>query len=445
MPVYTRLLTPADYGVQDILVQMAVFFTFLINLEMYHGTCRHFYDRSTLEDKRKLISTGFGLTVLTGIIVVGLGLIFHSRLYCLFFDTEDFWIAFYIMLFWAPVSAFYTYLGVVMRYEKKPKLYFVITNVQLTIRVSTSIICVAVLRMGVTGVLLGHLIGELSGIMMLGIILRKYFTFGFNVPDMKQILSFSMPLVPSVLLISFQKPLIRFLVANLLDINAIGFYTVAAQLASVLGFVQSGLKLSWHPHLFEMINKAGFEKEVEKIFHFFTGITALIAALLIVNGRLLLNVLTTKAYLPAVPLIGFVVLNNMMDIIRQISGCGPVLTKKTIYETYYELAASVAVIVAFVSLHKFIGIIGLAVAFLTGAIVKFVFSWQLTKKMTTIKFSMKSTYLILLLLLGISIVYSIVNVPYLASLIISLTLIMCYLHKQRDFVQKVFNLRFRRY
>ena len=37
LPLYTRLLSPSDYGAQDILVQLAIFLTFLINLEMYSG------------------------------------------------------------------------------------------------------------------------------------------------------------------------------------------------------------------------------------------------------------------------------------------------------------------------------------------------------------------------------------------------------------------------
>jgi len=438
MPMYTRLLTPADYGAQDILVQIAIFFTFLINLEMYHGTCRHFYDRPTLEDKRTLISTGFWLTVFSGIVVMGLGLLFHNNIYGMFFESDEYWLAFYLMLIWAPISAFYTYLGVVMRYEKKPKLYFVITNVQLVIRILSSIICVAFLKMGVTGVLLGHIIGELSGMIMLGIVLRKYFSFSFSILDMKQILSFSVPLVPAVLLISFQSPLIRYLVANLLDISAMGYYTVAAQLASILGFVQSGLKLSWHPHLFEMATKDGFENEVERIFKFFTGLTAFVAVLIILNGRLLLNILTTKAYLPAVPLIGFVVINTMINIIRQVSGCGPVLAKKTIYETYYEVAATAAVIVSFLILHKIIGIVGLAVAFMVGSFVKFIYSWCLTKKMTKISFSMKSTYIVLALLIALSIFTAKIRIPYAISIILSMVMSGLYLYKQRDGLHKIF-------
>ncbi|MDD3562953.1 MAG: hypothetical protein PHR32_04675, partial [Candidatus Cloacimonetes bacterium] len=53
LPLYTRLLSPEDYGAQDILVQVAMFLTFLINLQMYGGVGRHFYDRPSLKDKQR--------------------------------------------------------------------------------------------------------------------------------------------------------------------------------------------------------------------------------------------------------------------------------------------------------------------------------------------------------------------------------------------------------
>lgn len=79
LPLYTRLLTPADYGAQDILVQLSIFLTFLINLEMYAGVGRHFYDRQSLKEKQKLVSTGLWLTVLIGILVLALGFCSTNR------------------------------------------------------------------------------------------------------------------------------------------------------------------------------------------------------------------------------------------------------------------------------------------------------------------------------------------------------------------------------
>ena len=78
LPLYTRLLSQSDYGAQDILVQLAIFLTFMINLEMYSGVGRYFYERINIVDKKKLISTGLWLTIVFSLIVISLALLFND-------------------------------------------------------------------------------------------------------------------------------------------------------------------------------------------------------------------------------------------------------------------------------------------------------------------------------------------------------------------------------
>jgi O-antigen/teichoic acid export membrane protein len=337
LPLYTRVLTPEDYGAQDVLIQLAIFLTFLINLELYSGVGRYFYDKKDIIEKKKLISTGLWLTLIFGITIVTLALFFNNGIYNLFFDTPKHKTAFYLTIIWAPISALYAYLTVVMRYEQKPKLYFALSNIQLLIRILSTILFVLVFRLGVMGVILGHIVGEISAVLMLGYFLRKYFGFYFDKIDLKSILSFSLPMVPSVLIISFQKPLIRYLTVNFLSIVDLGYYTIAIQIASILSFVQFGLQTSWEPFLYEILQKSDYEKEVKRIYNLFLGITSLICLLIILNSKLLLKILTNPSYYPAASIIGFVSITSMLDIIRQISGCGPVVAKKTKYLKLYGI------------------------------------------------------------------------------------------------------------
>jgi len=423
LPLYSRALSPNDYGAQDILIQITIFMTFLINMEMYGGVGRYFYEKTDIVAKRKLVSTGLWLTAFAAFIIVGLALVFKNAIYGLFFSGNSYNRAFALTLLWAPISSLYTYLLVLMRYEKKPKLYFVMVNIQLLIRILATIACVLVFKMGVYGVILGHVIAETSSILMFGTVLWRYIGFNFDFQDLKFIAKFSLPMVPAVLIISFQKPLIRFLVANLLSVADMGFYSIALQIAAILSFVQFGLRMAWYPHLFEMVSKPGYEIEVRKIYNFFLGIVSLVAVLITLNGGLLLRILTTPAYYPAKSIIGFIVVYELLEIVRQISGCGPAIVKKTIYTTYYELTASFVAVLCFLLLHEHVGIIGLSVSFILGAIVKFIWSWRLTKRFTSIKFSMLPTYGITAALFMLSILYAKLNISYLVSLSISILFI----------------------
>jgi O-antigen/teichoic acid export membrane protein len=323
-----------------------------------------------------------------------------------------------------------------MRYEKKPKLYFVLTNVQLMIRILSTVLFVAVFKLGVTGVILGHIVGETSSVLMFGFVLRNYFGLYLSKFDLKAILGFSLPLVPAVLIISFQKPLIRYLVVNYLSIIDLGYYTIALQIAGILSFVQFGLKMSWQPHLFELLQNDHYESEVKKIYNLFLGIAGLVCFLIITNGRLLLQILTTPSYYSAAPIIGFVVMDSLIEIIRQISGCGPAVAKKTQYETYYELCASVVSILFFLAFYKYIGIIGLAIAFLGGTLIKFVLSWILTRKFTDIRIDALPTCLLLLFLLSISIIYAVINISIVTSIVFSILVGGAYFYVKKS---EIFN------
>mgnify|MGYP000973485127 CR=1 FL=1 len=444
LPLYTRVLTPEDYGAQDVLVQLAIFLTFLINLELYSGVGRYYYDKKDFIEKKKLISTGLWITLIVGIITVSVALFFNNALYNLFFETPKFKIAFYLTILWAPISALYTYFTVIMRYEQKPKLYFVLSNIQLLIRILSTILFVVVLRFGVMGVIMGHIVGELSAVLMFVFNLREYLGFYFNKLDLKSILSFSLPMTPAVLIISFQKPLIRYLTVNYLSIVELGYYTIALQIASILSFVQFGLQSSWKPYLYEMIQKPDYENEVKRIYNLFLGITSLVSMIIVFNGKILLKILTTPAYFPAASIIGFVTVTSMLEIIRQISECGPIIVKKTKYITYIELVASIATVLFFIALHHYIGIIGLAVAFLGGILVKFIWGWILTKKFTQINLDVLPTIFILSILIIISIMYATLDISPLISIILSIVAIGVYSYFHKDYILRGYQFLNRR-
>ncbi len=280
LPLYTRVLTPEDYGAQDVLIQLAIFLTFLINLELYSGVGRYFYDKKDIIERKKLISTGLWITILIGIIIVSAALFFNNVIYKFFFETPKQKTAFYLTILWAPISALYAYFTVIMRFEQKPKLYFALSNIILLIRILSTILFVLVFRLGVMGVILGHIVGELSAVLMLGFYLRQYFGFYLDKIDLKSILSFSLPITPAMLIISFQKPLIRYLTVNYLSIVELGYYTIALQVASILSFVQYGLSASWRPYLYETIQKPDYEIEVKRIYNLFISITSLVCLLI---------------------------------------------------------------------------------------------------------------------------------------------------------------------
>jgi len=426
LPLYTRLLSSEDYGAQDVLVQLAIFMSFAICLELYSGIGRYYYTKGDNLEKARLVSSGLWFTVFNALIICSLVLLFKERIYSLFFTGTEYRIAFSLALLWAPISAVYTYLLVMMRFEKRAKLYLVLVNIQLLIRILSTIGLVAIFRLGVTGIILGHVLAEISAVVMFLVVLRKRMTFVFEYSDIRQSLRFSLPLVPAVLAIAFEKPLVRYLVSYNLSLSDLGIFTIALQISMLLSFLHSGLSMVWQPYLYDMLNKKGYETEINRIYSVLLGFSGLICSLVILNSRLILNILTQPEYYPAVGIIGFISIKSVIEILRTVAGCGPMIAKRTELNMYYEIAASAVTVIGFLAFKDRFGIAGLAIAMLCGAVLKFVWSSILTARLTKIRINHVKTAIYVAILLFIAILVRKHPTPYEVSIIFSIILAILY-------------------
>lgn len=91
--------------------------------------------------------------------------------------------------------------------------------------------------------------------------LKKYNYLGlsFELGYIKSALSFGLPLIPHVLAGTLLSMADRLIMANMLDMEDVGIYSVAFQISAILMILYSSVNQAWLPHLFEKLKKG--EKE----------------------------------------------------------------------------------------------------------------------------------------------------------------------------------------
>jgi O-antigen/teichoic acid export membrane protein len=265
VPIYARVFSSYEFGIVELIVTLISFLMFACNLEFYTAIGRFFYERNSLSEKKVLISTGLFITILSTVIVIVIAILVENSIIYYYLDNGDYHFEYKVSLIWLFFAPIYTYLGVIPRYDKKPKLYILITVISLLIRIGSTIVFVLVLKTGIVGVICGNIAGAVTSTILNGIASWKYIGIYFNVKDAREIFKFAVPIVPGLLLIGLWNPLSRNLVSKYFSIQTVGLLSFAVRITSVMEIINSALGLAWNPLLFENYKKPTFKKDVYKI------------------------------------------------------------------------------------------------------------------------------------------------------------------------------------
>ena len=395
VPIYARVFSAYEFGVVELIVTLIQFLTFVCNLEFYGAIGRFFYDRESVEDKKKLISTGLFLTLFFTTITSVLVLLNEKHIIDGYLEGGDYQSLLRFGVVWMVLSAVYTYLGIIPRFEKKPKTFVTISTISLLIRVSSTIFFVLILKTGIIGVIYGHISGSFASTIMNGVISAKYIGFKFDLKEAKAITKFSLPLAPGLLLIGMWNPLSRSIIANYFSIQVVGLFSFAARITSILMILNQAINFAWKPILFESYKNDKFKEDFKRISTF-SGLVAFYGVLiLILTSPEISLYIGTKEYAEAYILVGFLALRKVFEVLAGMRGFGPLISNKTYILTGIEILCILVGVALLMLFQDKVGLMGIGIAFVVPAVIKYLFLTSYTKKYYHVTFIGKYEYLLI--------------------------------------------------
>lgn len=382
---------------------------FACNLEFYTAIGRFFYDSDSIDERKKLISTGLFLTLFFTIIVAIAAIFAEGIIIDKYIKSNDYLLAYRLSIIWLFLSSLYTYLSVIPRYDKKPKLYVAINIASLLVRVGSTIAYVLYFKWGVTGVIAGHITGSVVSLVLNAVVSWKYIGLHFIWPYAKKIAKFAIPIVPGLLIIGFWNPLSRSLIANHYSMETVGYLGFALRITSLLMIINSAVKLAWNPMLFEEYNKPTFKKNLKQISDS-VGIIVYwgIISLTLLSPEIV-KYIGTAEYSQSVILIGFLSLQGGLEILRRLRGFGPLLNNKTYILTFNEIVG-ILVGMGLIIVLKPLGIAAIGLAFVAPSVIKYILLINYTKKVVNINY------------------HTLKEIVFIITLIVSILLVMYYNH-----------------
>ena len=256
LPLYTRYLSPAEYGIVALTVTCTVVLGLLYPLGLRGAVSRTYYEGGTVEERRERVGT------------LWIAMILSAAAMALLLDRAGPSLAaallpevpFHPYLRLAVWTAFLGVLGltplVLLQAQERP-LAFVLLTLWTALATTVATVWLVVKGGGAAGYLQGALVGAgLAAIPYLALTMgqiRPVFRMRVLLPA----LAFGLPLVPHALAGWALEMSDRAILTRLIPLHDVGVYSLGYQLGAAMGLVTTAFNAAWVPFLFGTLKDEG--------------------------------------------------------------------------------------------------------------------------------------------------------------------------------------------
>lgn len=424
LPLYTKILSTEEYGLVDLLNTLVSLLLPLITFQIEQGVFRKLIELRCEKDelkKNKYISTGF-YTILIN---------------CFFafmiFGTFQFIISSEYKLYLIinlVAFIFASYFQQVVRGNDDNKSYAISSVISAFFTVVFNLIFLVHIKLGAKGMLLGTFLGQLSCIIYLLIskkLYKKISTKNYSKKLKKDLLGYSMPLIPNAISWWIFNASDRIIVNLYLGLSSVGILAASHKFSAIYITVYNIFHLGWLESVSEHSNDKDlndyFNKMFNIMFFLFTSLSLSIIAIMPILYPLLIDDKFVSGY----NLVPISMLGSIFNIVIALDTAIYVAKKNTKAIANTAIVSAIINIITHLILINFIGLyastISTAIAYLVLAIYRHL---DICKNYFKVKFNKRKFVFSILISIIIFILYYI-NIWYINIIMIILVIIFDFL------------------
>jgi O-antigen/teichoic acid export membrane protein len=247
LPVYTRYISPAGYGVVELLANLVIFVSIVVRFGKIEAFIRFYYTDAD-SDRRDALArraTGFLLLATTVAAAVAAALAVPlSRLVLGHRDVTTFMIA--VLGLWAFTNLELAY-GL-LRVDERSRAYATASLINVGLTIASSVVLVVGLHKGYRGLLLGNYGATTVVLVGLWWTMRARLLNGRGAADrLPALLRFGLPTVPAEASVYALNLVDRYYLYHHRSPAVAGLYSIAIKLAGAIAFVVRAFQYAWPP------------------------------------------------------------------------------------------------------------------------------------------------------------------------------------------------------
>ena len=253
LPIYTRFLTPADYGVMELIEMTLDIISIAAGAQIAIGIFRYYHKAQSEAERNAVISTSFMVLAVSYCAIGALTFAMAPWLSELVFDTQDNTGLIRLAASSLAASGFSIAPLTALRVREKSTLFVFSQLGKLLIQICLNLYFLVVLEMGIRGVFIANLIASAIMGSILGSLLIRNIGLHFSRQATRELVRYGLPLVGTQIAtfaVTFGD---RYFIQAAADTTAVGIYSLAYQFGFILGAIgYMPFEMIWQPIRFEI-------------------------------------------------------------------------------------------------------------------------------------------------------------------------------------------------
>jgi O-antigen/teichoic acid export membrane protein len=378
LPVLTRVLDPAAYGVVAMFSMVVAFISIFVGLNVHGAITVRYLDNSKFDIPRYVSSSLAILAISTVLILICISIAGDILAELTAIPLKWLYIAVLVACFQFVVQL----LMALWQASKKPIRYGALRLSHALLDGGFSIALVVFMTLSWQG----RLTGMLAACICIAIVAAYYLiregwlARSVDIAYIKDALSYGVPLIPHAVGGVMLGIADRFMVNNILDVSSTGIYVVAVQLGMILGMLVDSFNKAYAPWLMEKLASitATSQSQIVRFTYSYFLTILLLAMLGGVVGPLLLPLLVGPKFQPAGDILIYILIGNAFK------GMYYMVTNYIFFSRRTGLLSTLTIIVGALTvvtnwfLIKAYGLKGAAIGFMLGQVGLFLGAWVLS-------------------------------------------------------------------
>jgi O-antigen/teichoic acid export membrane protein len=385
LPLYTRYLSPTDYGAAEVLFASVVSVSIVVRFGLIEAVLRFYYKDD--EDPRRVVASTFAGLFWFSTLAVLIALPLAGPIGEALLDPDK-----PAEVAAAPelarlavgglwVLTMFEFLLTLFRLEERARAYFVTTILNVLATIAVTIALVVGAEEGARGLLLGSY--ATGAAFVLGLIAMHWrrLSLRFDPALLRRLLRFGLPTMPaevSLYLLNFAD---RIIIVRFLGLAEAGLYSLAVKFAQAVNVLVRGFQLAWPPLAYSIRDDDEARRAYATVMTLFVAACAFVVTGMWLFSRWIARVLADPRFFDSWEAVGLISTAVTLYAIYMVMVVILGRTGRTEFNLPAALAALVVNIALNLILVPTLGIVGAGIALVVSYGIVVVLMYVFTQRL----------------------------------------------------------------